>query len=166
MTRKIYFAIFFTCSCLLGFAWFIQNFGWLGVKYPPCPLCILQRLAFLAVAICSLLAGIFYSSHRIFHYCALSFASLGLLVALRHQWVIANPQVSCGLDPIEVFINQFEIAQAVPSFFKADGFCTMSLPPILLLSISQWSLVFMSALLILFSARIFFKAPTDKPKHD
>lgn len=162
MTRKIYFAIFFTCSCLLGFAWFIQNFGWLGVKYPPCPLCILQRFAFLTVAICSLLAGIFFSFNRILHNSALFFASLGLLVALRHQWVIANPQVSCVLDPLEVFINQFGIAQAVPSFFKADGFCTMSLPPILLLSISQWSLVFLSALLIFFSARLFLKRqPTD-----
>jgi disulfide bond formation protein DsbB len=63
--------------------------------------------------------------------------------------VIAYPESSCGLDPLEVFINQFSFVQAIPFFFKADGFCSMPLPPILFLSVPSWSLLFFCIFFIL-----------------
>ena len=49
MHKNFYLLISLICSFLLGFALFIQHQGWLGVHYPPCPLCILQRIAFLGL---------------------------------------------------------------------------------------------------------------------
>jgi len=37
----------------------------------------------------------------------------------------------------------------MPYFFKADGFCSMPLPPILFLTVPQWSLVFFSGFLLM-----------------
>jgi len=150
MSKNSYLFVFIICSCLLGFALYIQHIGWLGVHYPPCPLCILQRVAFLLIALMCLAAYCFEKSRKIFYYLALLSSLAGIATAIRHQWVIAHPESSCGLDPLEVFINQFSFVQAVPSFFKADGFCSMPLPPILFLSVPSWSLLFFCVLFILF----------------
>lgn len=155
MSKIYYLTLFLICSFLLAFALWIQHHGWFGALYPPCPLCIFQRVAFLMIALFSLCAFLFYSLKRIFHYLALFFALIGLATALRHQWVIAHPQASCGLDPLEVWINQLPIVHAVPSFFKADGFCSMPLPPIFFLSVPLWSLLFFVVFIGLLSAPWF-----------
>ena len=87
-------------------------------------------------------AFLFNKLKKVFHYLALLFSLSGLLIALRHQWVLSHPESSCGLDPLEVFINQFDIVQALAFFFKADGFCSIPLPPIFFLSVPDWSLLF------------------------
>jgi disulfide bond formation protein DsbB len=150
MSKNSYLFVFIACSCLLGFALYIQHIGWLGVHYPPCPLCILQRIVFLIIAMTCLMAYFFEKTRKILYYLALFTSLLGIAIALRHQWVIAHPESSCGLDPLEVLINQFSIVQAVPFFFKADGFCSMPLPPILFLSVPNWSLLFFCFFFIFF----------------
>jgi disulfide bond formation protein DsbB len=157
MSKNSYLFVFIACSFLLGFALYIQHIGWLGVHYPPCPLCILQRIAFLLVALMSLMAFCFEKTRKMFYYLALLASLAGIDIALRHQWVIAHPESSCGLDPLEVFINQFSFVQAVPFFFKADGFCSMPLPPIFFLSVPSWSLLFFCLLFILFIKNFRFK---------
>jgi disulfide bond formation protein DsbB len=157
MSKNSYLFVFIACSCLLGFALYIQHIGWLGVHYPPCPLCILQRIAFLLIAVMSLMAFCFEKTRKIFYYLALLAVLAGIAIAIRHQWVIAHPESLCGLDPLEVFINQFSFVQAVPSFFKADGFCSMPLPPILFMSVPSWSLLFFCLFFILFIRNFRFK---------
>ena len=157
MSKNSYLFVFIACSFLLGFALYIQHIGWLGVHYPPCPLCILQRIAFLLVALMSLMAFCFEKARKIFYYLALLASLAGIAIALRHQWVITHPESSCGLDPLEVFINQFSLVQAIPSFFKADGFCSMPLPPIFFMSVPSWSLLFFCLLFILFIKNLRFK---------
>ena len=157
MSKNSYLFVFITCSCLLGFALYIQHIGWLGVHYPPCPLCILQRIAFFLIAIMSLMAFCFEKTRKLFYYLALLASLTGIAIAIRHQWVIPHPESSCGLDPLEVFINQFSFVQAVPFFFKADGFCSMPLPPIFFLSVPGWSLLFFCLLFILFIKNFRFK---------
>jgi len=157
MSKNSYLFVFITCSCLLGFALYIQHIGWLGVHYPPCPLCILQRIAFFLIAVMSLMAFFFEKTRKLFYYLALLASLTGIAIAIRHQWVIAHPESSCGLDPLEVFINQFSFVQAVPFFFKADGFCSIPLPPIFFLSVPGWSLLFFCLLFILFIKNFQFK---------
>jgi disulfide bond formation protein DsbB len=149
MIRKLYLVNFLICLFLLSFALFIQHVGWQGIHYPPCPLCILQRIGFLGIGISSLLAYFFTPIRKLLLTLSLFFSVYGLGIALRHAWVISHPEVSCGIDPLEVFINQFEIVSQMPYFFKADGFCSMPLPPILFLTVPQWSLVFFSGFLLM-----------------
>ena len=141
MSKTYSLLVFLLCSGLLGVALFLQHVGLGGVHYPPCPLCILQRIGFLVVGLSSLFSYFFPRVHFSFTLTAWLACLFGLLVALRHAYVIAYPQISCGLDPLEVFINQFQIVQLFAFFFKADGFCSMPLPPVLGLSVPNWSLI-------------------------
>jgi disulfide bond formation protein DsbB len=65
----------------------------------------------------------------------------GLGVASRHVWILSHPEVSCGIDPLETWINQFQIVNGLPWLFKADGFCTAQLPLIFGLAVPVWSLI-------------------------
>jgi disulfide bond formation protein DsbB len=146
MIKKVHFLVFCLCIFLLGFALYLQHQGWLGVHYPPCPLCIFQRIGYLGIGLACLVAYLISPWRKLFNGIALLFALFGLGVALRHAWVIVHPESACGIDPLEVFINQFSIVNQLPYFFKADGFCSMPLPPVFFLTVPQWSLLFFCAL--------------------
>ena len=155
MPKTSYLLVSLLCFSLLGVALFLQHVGLNGVHYPPCPLCILQRLGFLFVGLSSLIAYLIPKTKFFFHLIAILASLFGLIIALRQAYAIAYPEISCGLDPLEVFINQFEIVKALPFFFKADGFCSMPLPPIFSLSVPTWSLIWFLILLLLFSYTLF-----------
>ncbi len=155
MPKSSYLFISLLCFFLLSVALFLQHVGINGVHYPPCPLCILQRIGFLLVGLSCLLAFFIPKLRITFHLLAMLATLFGLIIALRHAYVIAYPEISCGLDPLEVFINQFEIVKALPFFFRADGFCSMPLPPIFGLSVPIWSLIWFLLLLVLFSYSMF-----------
>jgi disulfide bond formation protein DsbB len=65
----------------------------------------------------------------------------GLATALRQQWVIAHPTISCGMDPLETALNKIPFAQWWPTMFKADGLCSAELPPLFGISIPMWALI-------------------------
>lgn len=108
----------------------------------PCPLCIMQRYAFAAVAIICLVASTLPPrTTRAGAAFGLLAAVTGAGIATWHLWVKAHPTVSCGIDPLETSLNKIFTAELLPFLFKADGFCTTEYAPILGLSIPQWSLV-------------------------
>ena len=108
----------------------------------PCPLCILQRYAFVAVALC---CGITFALPAVAIRIGAALATLAALtgagIAGWHLWVKAHPSVSCGIDPLETSLNKIITAEWLPFLFQADGFCTTEYDPILGLSIPQWSLI-------------------------
>jgi disulfide bond formation protein DsbB len=108
----------------------------------PCPLCILQRYAFVAVALC---CGITFALPAVATRIGAALATLaaltGACIAGWHLWVKAHPSVSCGIDPLETSLNKIITAEWLPFLFQADGFCTTEYDPILGLSIPQWSLI-------------------------
>jgi len=85
------------------------------------------------------------------------FALFGLLVAGRHIWVLFHPDTSCGIDPLETWINQFEIVRGLPWLFKADGLCSAQLPPIFGLQLPQWSFIWFAIIFIVLLQRLFKK---------
>ncbi len=111
-------------------------------KMQPCPLCVIQRYAFAAVAlICLVFVFLPRGATK-------TGAGLGLLAALSgagvagwHLWIKAHPDTSCGIDPLETSLNTLPPAQWFPFLFQADGLCTTEYAPILGLSIPQWALV-------------------------
>jgi disulfide bond formation protein DsbB len=64
------------------------------------------------------------------------------------MWVIYHPTISCGLDPLEVWINQWSLVHWFDWLLKADGLCSAPLPPILGLTVPVWSLVWLTLLTI------------------
>ncbi len=138
LAKPLLLLVALLCIAMLGVGLYLQ----LVLDMLPCPLCIMQRYAFMKVALLSLIAlARPVKGMRIV-------AGLGSLAALggagiarRHLWVKAHPTVSCGIDPLETLLNKLPFANWYPPLFQADGLCTTEYDPILGLSIPQWALV-------------------------
>jgi protein dithiol:quinone oxidoreductase len=137
----IYYLISFYSFALIAIALFLQHVGYQDVLFNPCPLCILQRIAFITLGIFSLFAGALPRVSKIFVALAGLSGLAGVGLSARHVWLLLNPQVSCGLDPLEIWINHFELTQKLDWLLKADGLCTAPLPHILGLQVPVWSLI-------------------------
>lgn len=126
------------CIAMLGVGLYLQ----LALDMLPCPLCILQRYAFAAVAlICLITVVLPAAAMRIGAALGCVAALTGAGIAIRHLWVKAHPEISCGIDPLETSLNKVFIADWFPTLFQADGLCTTEYDPILGLSIPQWALL-------------------------
>jgi len=132
----------------LGGALYLQH----TLDWQPCPLCVMQRVAFVFVLLFASLALLLRSA--VFRVLALASGLLsalgGLGVASYHVWVIAHPKVSCGIDPLETQINALWMVQQFPWLLKADGLCSTPYPPVLGLHLPTWTLLLMA-----FSACLF-----------
>jgi protein dithiol:quinone oxidoreductase len=145
-SRPVLLAIGLISLGLLGFALYLQHVQ----QMLPCPLCIIQRYAFAAVAvICLAFAAMPRGAIRFGAGLGALTALSGASVAGWHLWVKANPTVSCGIDPLETSLNKIPTAELMPFLFKADGLCSAEYAPILGLSIPQWSLLWFAAFAIL-----------------
>ena len=148
MTRSQYLYISLLSLGLVAFAVVLQRIGYQGVSFLPCPLCILQRIGYLGITIFSFLAAGIHPLRRLFHVLATLSAAYGLSVAARQVWLLSHPETSCGIDPLETWINQFQIVQGLPWLFKADGLCSAKLPAILGLQVPEWSLFWFGVIFI------------------
>ena len=142
---------------LVIFAVILQQVGYQGVSFLPCPLCILQRVAYLGITIFCFLAVGIAPLRKLFHGLAVISAAYGVSVAARQVWLLSHPEISCGIDPLEVWINQFQLAKGLPWLFKADGLCSAKLPTILGLQVPEWSLFWFGVLLLILLITLFRK---------
>lgn len=123
---------------LLGVGLFMQHV----MKQLPCPLCVLQRYAFAAIAlICLASAALPQRALKPGAFLALLAALSGAGVAIYHLWILAHPSMSCGIDPLETALNKIATAKLIPFLFYADGLCTTVYPPIFGLSMPLWALI-------------------------
>jgi len=140
-SRTLLLAVALACIGLLSFGLYMQHV----LDMQPCPLCVLQRYAFAAIAIFCLV-GAAANTIRPAAVLALLSALTGGSIAGYHLWIQAHPSVSCGIDPLETSLNTILTARWLPLLLKADGFCTTPYPPLLGLSTPQWAMVWFVAL--------------------
>jgi disulfide bond formation protein DsbB len=137
-SKPVLLAVAFASLALLGVALYLQFVE----KMLPCPLCIIQRYAFAAVAlICLVTAFLPRGANKGGAVLAMLAAWSGAGVAGWHLWIKAHPTMSCGIDPLETSLNTIPTAKLLPFLFQADGLCTTEYAPIFGLSIPQWSLL-------------------------
>ena len=160
MNRAQYFFLSFLSLGLVAFAVVLQQVGYQGVSFLPCPLCVLQRVGFLGIALSCLLAAGIPRLRKLFHGLAILAAGYGVAVAGHHVWLLSHPSESCGIDPLETWINQFQLANGLPWLFKADGLCSAKLPAILGLQVPEWSLLWFGVMLLIL-AITFFRKPNQ-----
>ena len=147
--KTIRSAEFLGCSGLIAFALFLQHSEGLA----PCPMCILQRYAFILIGILALISLTISSRNifsSIFDWLIILFAGLGAGIAMRHVWLEHNPPeiMDCGAD-LGFVVDTFPLAQALPMIFRGTGDCSIVLWRFLGLSIAEWALVcFMTILLV------------------
>jgi len=158
MTRVQYFFLALLSLGLVTFAVVLQQLGYQGVSFLPCPLCVLQRVGYLGVALSCLMACSFPRFRKLFHSLAILAAGYGVAVAGHHVWLLSHPSESCGIDPLETWINQFQLANALPWLFKADGLCSAKLPAILGLQVPEWSLLWFGVILLISLVTFFRKS--------
>ena len=160
MSRTQYLSIAIFSLTLVVFAVLLQQAGYKNVSFLPCPLCVLQRIGYLGIATSCFLAAGLAPLKKPFHLIALLSAVFGVAVAGKQVWLLSHPEVSCGIDPLEVWINQFQLVQSLPWLFKADGLCSAKLPAIFGLQVPEWSLLWFCVLLLILTFTFFKKAKT------
>ena len=152
--RTIFLALFVICSGLLGFGLYLQYVE--GTE--PCPMCILQRYAFISIALLGLIAGIHHPARlgqRIYAALLLLLSLVGGSIAARQSWLQLNPSPfgECGPD-MAYMINTFPISEALPMIFNGSGDCSKVDWTLFGLSIANWS--FLCFLAICIAAILIF----------
>jgi len=141
-TRPIFLLIFLGCACLISYALYLQ----LVKDLLPCPLCVVQRIAYWLIGSTALLA-FFHSSpaaRRIYSGLMAVFAFFGVVVALRQAWLVRYPEAfECGISPEEEFLNALPLARWWPSMFEANGDCADVSWKFASLTLPDWSAIFL-----------------------
>ena len=147
-SRLIYLAMFLGCAGLIGFALYLQHAR--GLE--PCPMCILQRYAFIVVGVIALAAAIHNPAllgRRTYSALLVVMAATGGGIAIRHVYLEHYPPkiFDCGAD-VGFMLESFPLTQALPMIFRGTGDCTKVVWQFLGLSIAEWSLICFATLLV------------------
>jgi disulfide bond formation protein DsbB len=149
-TRQGYLAGFFVCAGLIAFALFLQY-----VKgEDPCPLCMLQRLAFIALGAIFLVAAIHHPRRAgsiVYGALLVLFAAAGAAVAGRQVWLQSLPKhlvPECG-PGLDFILSRFPLSKAIDMVLRGSGECAEKGWVFLGLSIAGWALVWFVLLGIL-----------------
>jgi disulfide bond formation protein DsbB len=156
--RLVFLAIFLACAMLIGIALFMQEEQ--GLE--PCPMCILQRYAFVAIGVAALIAAIHGPrgvALRIYGALVILLALGGGGTAIRHSYLQHFPPKveSCGTD-LEFLLNTFPLSQALPKIFAGTGSCSKIDWRMLGLTIPEWALVWFVLIAIAAAWVSFFAA--------
>ncbi len=141
---------FFTLAALafglLGFGLYLQE----TKHVVPCPMCIMQRVAFIvlgAIALGAALHGSQGKMRSVYGALLLTTALVGGGIALNQTILQLNPpklETGCGAD-FGYLMETFSISEWLPMVFKGQGDCSAVDWRFLGLSIANWSLVCFSA---------------------
>jgi disulfide bond formation protein DsbB len=138
---------FAACAALMGYALYSQHVG--GLE--PCPLCVFQRIALIALGIVLGLAALHDPGRRgarIYGVLAGLCAIGGVVVAGRHVWLQSLPpdQVpACG-PGLGYLLDTFPLADALKQVFSGSGECAQVDWTFLGLSMPAWVLVWFAFL--------------------
>lgn len=152
-SKSILLAVAIFCLLVLGAALYLQHFQ----NMPPCPLCVIQRYSFSAIAlICLVCAGLPVGAQKAGIGLSLLAALSGIATAIWQLWIIAHPSSACGREILEGPMNSLPPATWLPSVFQVDAYalCSTVYDPIMGLSIPQWSLLGFVILLIILVATL------------
>ncbi|MBI3899498.1 MAG: disulfide bond formation protein B [Gammaproteobacteria bacterium] len=146
--RSTYAIITLLCFGLIAFALYLQHTE--GLE--PCPMCILQRIAFIvsgAVALLGLLFGSAARSRWLPIVLALPVIG-GLITAGRHVWIEHFPPESlgCKIQDLDFIMRTVPLADILPKIFRGSADCSAVAWRFLGLSIAEWSLLCFAALLL------------------
>lgn len=140
--RSLFGLLALVCAVLLGYGYYLQYVT--GLE--PCPLCIMQRLAFFALLAVSLVAAIHGPAAmgvRVYAGLGLIAAAIGGAIAGRQIWLQHLPPdqlPDCG-PGLEYMLEVFPLFEALRMILTGSGECAEVDWTFLGLSIAGWSLV-------------------------
>lgn len=141
--RRWYLALAIFVGLLLAYALYVQH----GMLLQPCPLCILQRVAFVWMGVVALLAALhnpvtaFWRwSYRLV---ILAGGVAGMLVAGRHVWLQSLPAdkvPECG-PGLNYMLDNFPLSEVWHNLLYGSGSCAEVDWQFLGLSMPAWTLL-------------------------
>jgi len=143
--RVIYFAIFLFTVAMIGIAMYMEHVMYLE----PCPLCIMQRVFFIATGLVALIAAIHnprQTGRKVYGLTSAVLAIAGGGFAIRQIYLqhLPEDQIPQCLPSISYMVEMdFPMRDVLELMLKGDGNCAeiVWIDPILGLGIPQWSLV-------------------------
>jgi len=130
------------CAALMGYALYVQY----GLGLEPCPLCILQRLAVIAMGAIFLVAALHPAGavgRRIYGTLLALVALAGSGVAARHVWLTTLPPErlpACG-PGLDFMLESFPLRETLAMVLSGSGECANVDWQFLGLSIPAWVLI-------------------------
>jgi protein dithiol:quinone oxidoreductase len=138
---------FLACVGLIAYALYAEHV--LGLA--PCPLCIFQRVAVIALGVGFLVAALHNPGRkgaRAYAALLLITATAGVLVSSRHIWIQMQPPGSvaaCGAD-LNYLLDILPITQVITKVLFASGECATIDWSLLGLSMPWWVAIALTAL--------------------
>ena len=156
--RQILGLIALVCVGMLAFGLYLQHV----VGLEPCPMCIVQRYALIAVALVAGVSAFLRSRTALWSGVGVmaGFAVFGAGVAARQSWLQWYPPeiMSCGRDFFGM-IESFPLRRAIPMIFRGSGDCSVIDWTFLGLSIANWSFLSFGAIALVAGALWIKRAP-------
>ena len=164
MSARVLYAMGFAiCAGLIAFAYYLQYFD----GQEPCPLCILQRVAFFDMALVFLVAALHGPARRgawIYSGLLFTMAAIGAAIAGRQVWLQHLPPdkvPACG-PGLDYMLEQFPLTEALSKIFAGSGECAEATWRFLGFSIAEWSLLWL-VVLGLYALYAATRAPRPMP---
>jgi disulfide bond formation protein DsbB len=153
--RKLCFFGAFTCFGSLAYALYVQY----HMLMMPCPLCIFQRVAFLAIGVAFLIAALHNPKSKsmkwVYSSLAMLSAAVGLLIAGRHVAIQLAPAAEtsfCNSLGLDYMLEAMPLKEVLVTVFKGSGECAVIDWTFLGLSMPMWTTILYISL---FSLAVF-----------
>lgn len=150
-TRSTYVCIFLMIGGLLGYSVYLQFYQ----GFQPCPLCSLQRVAFVLIGFFTLLTTFFFRFHWLrLTLNLLSFlsATLGGILAGRQIWLqYFPPPPSTECSPsLQYMMQVMPMNELLRQIFAGSSECAEKAWEFLYLSMAEWSFIWFVGFALIF----------------
>lgn len=145
--RVLHFGGFVACAAMIGFALYAQH----GLLLDPCPLCVLQRVAVIALGLVFLAAALHDPSgagRKVYGVFLGLIAAIGAGVAAWHvrmQNLPPEELPECG-PGLDYMLETFPLGETLRMVFTGSGECGEILWRFMGLSMPTWVLILVTAL--------------------
>ena len=146
--RTLLLATFAVCGGLIAYALWLQHASHLE----PCPMCILQRYAFVVVGVIALAAAIQNPGRigmRVYAVLMGLAAIAGGAISTWQSWLQHHPPKVADCGPgLGTIVGEFPLSEALPMIFRGAGDCSKVDWTLLGLSIAEWALVCFAGIVV------------------
>lgn len=147
-SRSVFSLIAAGCFALLAVGLYLQH----EVGLEPCPMCILQRYAYVAIA-CVALVGALHgpgrNGTRVYAALTGGLAIAGGSVAAQQSRLQLQPPSLAECGPgFGYMVDSFGLSEALPMIFRGAGDCAADGWRLMGLSVANWSLLLFALLLV------------------
>ena len=147
--RPGYMLGFLVCAGLMAFALYLQFVE----DAEPCPLCIFQRIAVVAMGLVFVVAAVHNPGRagaRVYALVQLVLGAAGAALALRQLWLQSLPKDQvpvCGMS-LSYMLDTLPLAETLRKVLEGSGECAEKGWELLHLSIAGWTLAFFVAMVV------------------